>query len=203
MKKIWIIFIGIMFLGLVSGASYPSPFTTDNTATIIGNNNPTTEATSSISFISNLNTINFPIITQPKTDKKMFSEKEICKLMKGCWEEGCFPNGYRTGNKYCGLDKEFKIKYHSERIWFVNQSNSEEQCNNSFECKSNFCFKGECIDTIKTIDEEVVEISKSDLEELKNIIESAEKSMEEDYNKEVSKNFFSSLIDLFKKMFDW
>jgi len=152
--------------------------------------------------------------------------EDICKIMKGCWENNeCFPNGYRTEGKFCGLDKKFseiyysnkfndkwKENYYSERFKISNQSNAGENCNNSFECKSNFCFNNECIDTIKTIDDGVVRINKSDLEELRGIIEEAEISFEESYSeigyseessKEKSRGFFTSLGNLFKRLFDW
>lgn len=219
-------FLGIMFFSLVAGASYPAPFTSD-TATIIGANAAPSDNIAAPSIASNLNTNTYTIVkTEIKTDKKLFSEKDICKLMKGCYNlkeqeidlqngnnisidtdlyMGCLPYGYRIGNKYCGF-KETVSKYTKKtrfELDLFSQSNSNEECSNSFECKSNFCFNRVCIDTIKTVDDGIVRIDKSDLEELRSIIENAEVSMEGDYNEEESKSFFSSLISLFKRMFSW
>ena len=132
------------------------------------------------------------------------SEEVTCKSMKGCWVDNeCYPYGYRIEGQYCGLDRGFREKYKIEIYSILNQSKSDEFCENSFECKSSFCFKDGCVDTIKTVYEGVVRINKSDLEELRNIIESAETSMGKDYDEEVSNSFFSSLISLLKRIFGW
>ncbi len=53
----------------------------------------------------------------------------------GClFENKCFPMGYRKNTTYC-----------SESLAFVNQSSSEEVCNNNFECDTNICVSGKCI----------------------------------------------------------
>ena len=199
MKKVWVLFFGVMFFSLVAGASYPEPFTS-NTATVVGSSTPITniEATSDTTNLY-LTTAS----TEIETDKKLFSEKEICRLVKGCWnEEECSPYGYRNDDAYCGEKmRDFNGELKLDRITFMQQKNATEQCKNSFECKNNFCFNGECVDTIKTVDDEVIQIDKSDLEELRSIIENAEDSLEEGYSEEVSMSFFGSLISLFQNVF--
>ena len=59
----------------------------------------------------------------------------ICK--NSCaFEDSCLPIGVRTEGKYCNINGEL-----------LPQSGSEEQCNNSFECESNVCVSGQCIET--------------------------------------------------------
>ncbi len=195
MKKVFLIVaMGLLFFSLVVGASCPAPFTADNTATIVGNGNIDNVAATSVASNLDANVLGDDVVATVEADKELFSEEDICRLTKGCWVDWeCFPNGYRVDDKYCGV----------KRVRLINQSDAGESCDNSFECKSNFCFNGECVDAIKTVDEGVVRIDKSDLEELRGIVESAEESMEEDYDEEVSKGFFGSLIDLIKKMFGW
>ncbi len=168
-----------MFLSFISGESYPDAFTS----------NPVTVS----------------VAQESGTGEKMFSEKEICQLTKGCWSENeCYPYGYRVEEKYCGFDKDYKEKYKFDKFSVVNQSESGAVCENSFECKSNFCFKRECVDTLIESDgEEVIRINKSDLEELRSIIEDTEEMIEEDYDEDVFRSFFSSLRNLFKRMFSW
>jgi hypothetical protein len=43
--------------------------------------------------------------------------------------------GYRKSGEYC-----------SEDYAFVSQSDEEEVCENNFECESNVCVSGECVD---------------------------------------------------------
>ncbi|MBU2576299.1 MAG: hypothetical protein KKF50_01100 [Nanoarchaeota archaeon] len=152
-------------------------------------------------FLSLVSGVTAVMVGEDETDKELFSKEDICRIMKGCWDNHeCFPNGYINEDKYCGLVITY---YNVERTKFINQSDAEESCDNSFECKSNFCFNGECVDTIRTIDEGVVRINKSDLEELRSIISDAEYFLDENYDEEVSKSFFSSLSNLFKKLFSW
>jgi len=181
--------MGLFFFSLVSGSVFLS-------STIISNldENPVTDAI-----------INTPSLTSSEVNcvlgemgKEVFSKEDICRIMKGCWDgHECYPNGYRINDKYCSLI--IKTGYTIKK--FVNQFDAGENCINSFECKSNFCFNGECIDIIKTDEEGVVRINKSDLDELRKIIEDAELSMNENYDEETSVNFFSSLISLFRKIF--
>lgn len=190
--------MGVLFFCLASGASYPEPSTT-NTAVIVGSDNPTPATTVATGI--NTNAIYYPetTTTQFKTDKELFSRKEICEISGGCWNIGCFPYGYVTNETYCSTGYNNKLK-RNEKM-FIQQKNAMEQCNNSFECKSNFCFNRECIDVINTVDDGVVRIDKSDLEELREIIENAEISIEKGYDEEVLGNFFDSLIGLFRKLF--
>jgi hypothetical protein len=72
-----------------------------------------------------------PIATEPIEipDEKMFYSCSGCEL-----EGKCYPIGYRKGEKYC-----------SENYEFIDQSKTGT-CDNYFECKSNLCIAGECIE---------------------------------------------------------
>ena len=52
-----------------------------------------------------------------------------CKL-----KDKCVPFSYRTNNKYCDINNEFK-----------EQKISEVNCNNNFECISNLCIDNKCV----------------------------------------------------------
>ncbi len=48
----------------------------------------------------------------------------------------CYNYGYRKNNQYCSdLDNEF-----------IAQAFEEEACENNFECSSNLCIDGECVE---------------------------------------------------------
>jgi hypothetical protein len=51
-------------------------------------------------------------------------------------DDKCFSFGYRRKGQYCSEDKSF-----------VDQKESEEVCENNFECESNVCIDGFCIDS--------------------------------------------------------
>lgn len=54
----------------------------------------------------------------------------------GCNLEGtCVPIGTRTENQFCGVDNAF-----------INQQSGETNCNNNYECESNICADGQCIE---------------------------------------------------------
>lgn len=56
--------------------------------------------------------------------------KDSCPL-----EDKCYPFGYRKDGKYC-----------SDRVKFVEQLKADSTCENNFECSSNVCVSGKCID---------------------------------------------------------
>lgn len=57
------------------------------------------------------------------------------KECKGCFtEEGCFFVGYRDSGLFCAATGEFEF-----------QVNDEGVCQNNFECGSNLCLAGECV----------------------------------------------------------
>jgi len=61
-------------------------------------------------------------------------EERVFYKCDGCELEGkCYPMGYRKEGRYC-----------SDNYEFVSQI--EGACDNSFECKSNVCISGECIE---------------------------------------------------------
>ncbi len=60
---------------------------------------------------------------------------DICNF--GCKiENDCVEVGYRTSEKYCGLGNELLL-----------QLSDNAQCNNNFECGSNVCVSGQCVET--------------------------------------------------------
>jgi hypothetical protein len=62
------------------------------------------------------------------------SENTNCN---GCLiNESCVSFGYRINGKYCHISKEF-----------INQKNSDEKCENHFECLSDACVSQKCIDS--------------------------------------------------------
>ncbi len=61
--------------------------------------------------------------------------KDIGSCDNGCaLENKCYPLGYRKSGKYCSEDLEFVV-----------QLDSDNACENNFECKSNVCVSGECV----------------------------------------------------------
>jgi len=75
-----------------------------------------------------------PISELPKKDNlPVISAGYICQ---GCESESkCYPFGYRKEGQYCTDSGNFSI-----------QKTSNELCDNNFECTSNFCVSGKCID---------------------------------------------------------
>lgn len=60
----------------------------------------------------------------------------ISNICFGCLkDETCYPLGYRKGGEYCA---EGKI--------FISQLKADSTCDNNFECYSNVCVSGKCID---------------------------------------------------------
>ncbi|MDP4039523.1 MAG: hypothetical protein Q8P57_03005 [Candidatus Pacearchaeota archaeon] len=89
------------------------------------------------------------ISSQLSGDKVLWSEAEVCKFIKGCNENyGCYPQGYIKDNQYCGV---YYIGNSFERVGFVNQLESEETCSYDYQCKSNFCFNGECVGSFQAM----------------------------------------------------
>ncbi len=65
--------------------------------------------------------------------RKECSVTTECKF--GClYVESCLPIGTRVEGKYCTINRNLE-----------NQLETEESCENNFECKSNVCVDGECI----------------------------------------------------------
>ncbi|MEK6926801.1 MAG: hypothetical protein AABX11_00055 [Nanoarchaeota archaeon] len=57
-------------------------------------------------------------------------------ICSGCiFDENCYPFGYRKNMSYCS----------DNNLSFVSQKNSDDLCDNSFECGSNVCVSGKCI----------------------------------------------------------
>ena len=70
--------------------------------------------------------------------KRPIGVSEIFNSEIGCFgclmNVHCFPMGYRTEKKYCSTEG------------FILQVGDEESCNNSFECLTNLCIDGMCIE---------------------------------------------------------
>ncbi len=70
-----------------------------------------------------------PIGSNPEKE-----DNDICNF--GCkLENTCVSAGYRYNGEYCGLYNEF-----------IPQFEGSAQCNNSFECGSNLCISGQCLE---------------------------------------------------------
>jgi len=68
-------------------------------------------------------------------DDHDLNTKELTVCGSGCVrDDRCFPFGYRKDSNYC-----------SENSEFVPQLNSDEACENNFECESNVCVSSQCI----------------------------------------------------------
>jgi hypothetical protein len=68
--------------------------------------------------------------TEETSENKILICKDSCPL-----DGKCYPFGYRKETKYC-----------SDRGSFEEQFKSDETCENNFECSSNVCVSGKCID---------------------------------------------------------
>lgn len=73
--------------------------------------------------------------------QKSPEERECTKT--GCWEEyTCYPFGYVKNWKYCSQTGKY-VGF--TRPSFVNQSNTSSSCNQNYECKTNVCSDGICV----------------------------------------------------------
>ena len=108
-----------------------------------------------------------PIITETEENLEiegsLWTKKQICLFTKGCFDkEGldCYPMGYIKDKQYCGIYYIASF----EKFDFINQSLNGEACSYNFECKSNFCFNGECIGSFQAMLKDVL-LRISNLEE--------------------------------------
>lgn len=120
--------------------------------------------------------------TQTNPDEKLWTKSAICNLMRGCQDYEdyiCYSFGSRKDDKYCG----YYYANYVGIIRFINQSEEDSSCDNSFECKSNFCFNGKCVGDIENLLLDLVErieyledncITTSDIEIEKNNVEVSE-----------------------------
>ncbi len=72
------------------------------------------------------------------TDGSGFTSTDISLICKNScpFEGSCLPIGVRTGGKYCGINGELS-----------SQLEGNAQCDNNFECGSNVCVSGQCVET--------------------------------------------------------
>lgn len=72
----------------------------------------------------------------PTTETPSYPETTEVNACRTCLiGEACFPFGYRKDGNYCNADE----------LNFTQYKESEESCENNFECKSNLCIDNECI----------------------------------------------------------
>jgi hypothetical protein len=64
------------------------------------------------------------------------SSEVICGDNECKTNDVCYPLGFRKSGEYC-----------SENNRFLLQLGTNAQCNNNFECGSNVCVSGQCIET--------------------------------------------------------
>jgi len=64
------------------------------------------------------------------------TESTICAKNECILDNKCYSIGYRTSGRYCSPANEFVL-----------QLESDISCNNNFECGSNVCVSGQCIET--------------------------------------------------------
>jgi hypothetical protein len=64
--------------------------------------------------------------------------KTISYECNGCsLDKKCYPFGFRTNSNYCDNNSST----------FISQKTSDSSCNNNFECSSNVCVSGKCVDS--------------------------------------------------------
>jgi len=70
--------------------------------------------------------------------EKVKEKEEISLICKNscAFEDSCLPIGVRTEGKYCNINGEI-----------LPQLGGGEQCDNNFECGSNVCVSGQCLET--------------------------------------------------------
>lgn len=167
-KKLILLIVGIFTISFICASDYPAPFVESgesDTAVVYG-----TGASGSDSAVAtNLNTDLSGSVTAPtikdsditniinseeeklSEEKTLWSEKQICNFLSGCAMDGkCYQIGYRTEGQYCS-DKYRKLTSTHYLSGFLNQTESGELCNNSFECESNFCFNKKCVSKIESL----------------------------------------------------
>ncbi|MBU2052662.1 MAG: hypothetical protein KJ721_00270, partial [Nanoarchaeota archaeon] len=87
-------------------------------------------------------------------------EKEDCHLNKGCYTNGnhkeCYPYGYILNGTYCsGEGRTLSGKTAEESAGFKKQKATGEECEQSFQCITNFCSEGFCINKTEEINRQV------------------------------------------------
>ena len=76
-----------------------------------------------------------PIVVQIPEAAKKEKPKIIEDLCMGCYKDSkCYPFGYRKSTDFC-----------KDTGNFVNQLGAESDCENNFECISNVCISGKCV----------------------------------------------------------
>jgi len=87
-------------------------------------------------------------------------EKESCQLNKGCYTNGkhkeCYLYGYILNDSYCAGEGRNNLgKTAEESAGFKKQKATGEECEQSFQCITNFCSEGFCINKTEEINRQV------------------------------------------------
>ncbi len=152
-----VLFFSIFLIALVSSASYPAPFDSGNTATVVGANSVPSGTIAAATVTSSLPSpsISTPIVKVDNID----IAKKICEVSLGCYERsGCYPFGFIMNRTYCGnYFKEIngRLKYEGSEL--QSQKGENAVCQYDFECKSNFCLNQQCVNGIQALIGKVLE----------------------------------------------
>jgi len=71
-----------------------------------------------------------------EVEVEVTEEEGIFQICGGCDVDGtCYPLGYRKSGDYCSDNREFVVQLEGNAV-----------CENSFECGSNVCVSGQCVE---------------------------------------------------------
>lgn len=107
------------------------------------------------------------VLIQPN---KEFQKETDCKN-SGCFlDKKCYPYGYIINKKYCVAEGVVYYPngrpHFTRKDFFINQSEIGNECNNNFECLTNFCLNGICINQSGEVEKRIEEEMKKQKEEL-------------------------------------
>ena len=134
-----------------------------------------------------------------------FQDKIDCEE-KGCWEDNfCYPFGHIKEGQYCSnRDPYYYEKFKIEISSFINRSEENKSCNQSYECKTGVCSEGVCLNLTKQYME--IETLNKEIGFLKDKITGLsinENLVETDEVEEIpeEKGIFRTMINFFKNIF--
>ena len=193
------------YAGLISPASCYEPATSITTpATSLQSETAISETTGATA--SGGDSI---IITSENSNYN--KDETECGENKGCFlHNKCYPYGYMKDGKYCSDKDPFYYKnYKVEIPGFVNQTETGKFCKDNFECETNLCQNGLCINITEQVNNQVNtklnEIKSnivSDVEEGINQLNDSEKYYVEvdNHNVAVDKTMLKKFLDWFKNV---
>ncbi len=145
---------------------------------------------------------------------KQPSQKETDCKNSGCFlDKKCYPYGYIIDDKYCA--EEFIVRFangqerYAKKDIFANQSETGKKCNNNFECLTNSCLNGICINQSEEIEKRIEEEVSKEIDERKEeAFEKIEAQLEQlSYNKTYSLEVENTVIpvnkNIMEKVFNW